>query len=217
METYLDISIVEREEIEEKDYFGSDYQDWGYFQLNNIPVCKVESIQVTYLRDQFGQPETALNIPPNWIRLREHDGVIRLVPNNAFPAQLAIDAGGSFFPELFRRHSNVPQLWTIKYKAGFCDGMVPALINLAIGQLAAIFALNNSADLILGQGIASQSLSLDGLAQSITSTSSAENTNNSAKVKEYYKVLFGDTINSPNRGIMRILHDYWQGSTINII
>jgi hypothetical protein len=217
MEHYLDIYIQETTVVEEKDYFGSDYVEWGFYQLNNIPVIAVDSLLVTYLRDGSGAPETALTIPPNWFRLRPHDGLLRLVPNNSFPAQLAIDSGGSFFPELFRRYSTVPQLWTITYRAGFPDGCVPALINLAIGHLAAIFALNNSADLILGQGIASQSLSLDGLSQSIGSTSSAENTNNSAKVKEYYKVLFGETINSPNRGIMRILKDYWSSESINII
>jgi len=217
METYLDINIVERTEVEEKDHNGNEYLEWGYFQLNNIPVRKVEEIKVVYLRDAAGIPQNVLTIPESWIRLKEHSGIVRLVPNNAFPANLQISAGGSFFPELFQRYSNIPQLWSITYKAGFEDGKVPVLINAAIGLLAAIFALNNSADLILGAGIASQSISIDGLSQSINSTSSAENHNNSAKVKEYYTLLYGDSINSPNRGILRTLHDFWQAQSIQII
>jgi hypothetical protein len=213
----LDISIMPRQEVEEKDYFGNDYWDWGYFQLNNVPVSDVSSIVVTFLRNEDGTPENILDIPTNWIRLREHDGIIRLVPNNKFPAQLQVDAAGTFFPEIFRRHSNVPQLWTITYTAGFKDGKIPIILNTAIGLLAAILAFNNAADLLLGAGIAATSLSIDGLQQSITSTASAENHTYSAKVKEYGKLLWGESINSPNRGIIRSLRDFYQGNRLNII
>lgn len=217
LEHDLDIAIVEREITEEKDYYGNDYWDWGFLQLNNIPVIEVKELKVTYLRDENGVPENILSIPTNWIRLREHDGTIRLVPNNKFPASLQVDASGTFFPEIFRRHSNVPQLWTVVYTAGFKSGKIPKLINTAIGLLAGILVFNNAADLILGTGIASQSISIDGLSQAITTTASAENHTYSAKVKEYYKLLFGESINSPNRGIIRILRDYYQGERMTII
>lgn len=219
LEHDLDIPISPRKIREEKDYFANDYWEWGYFQLNNYPVISVESIRVEYLAEKnpdTGEivPVNVLDIPPEWYRLRQHDGLIRLIPNNRFPANLQIDAGGSFFPELFRRHSMVPQLWGIEYTAGFEGGKIPVLINTAIGLIAGIMALNIAGDLILGAGIAGSSLSLDGLSQSIQTTSSAENHGYSAKVKEYQSILFGDP---RNPGILKSLRQFYQGERLNII
>lgn len=218
LEHDLDISITPKCTREEKDYFANDYWEWGYFQLNNVPIIKINSIKVEYLSERnpdTGEilPVNVLDVPPEWWRIREHDGLIRLIPNNRFPANLQIGAGGSFFPELFRRHSMVPQLWGIEYEHGFKNGKVPSVINMAIGLLAAIMALNIAGDLILGAGIAGSSLSLDGLSQSVQTTSSAENHGYSAKVKEYQGQLF-----DPKKGgIIEKLRKYYQGETLNII
>lgn len=218
LEHDLDMSIVPAEVCEEKDYFANDYYEWGFMQLNNLPVIDITSIQVTYLRDINGEPETVLDIPTNWVRVRHHDGLVRLVPNNRFPANLAVGGNGSWFPELFNRHANVPQLWTVKYTHGFGDGKVPVIINMAIGLLASIMAMNIAGDLKLGSGIASQSLSIDGLSQSVNTTASAENHTYSAKVEAAYHQLFGDKGENPrNRGIMGILRDYYQAQRMNII
>lgn len=223
----LDISMVPRRVVEEKDYSENDYYEWGYFHLNNIPVLKVEKIQVVYLVDPGTentsieesddvQPEVVLDIPKNWIRFFKHSGEIRLIPNNRFPANLQIDSTGAFFPELFRRHGMVPQLWRIHYNYGFATGKVPAAVNMAIGLTAAIMAFNTAGDLKLGSGIASTSLTLDGLTQSINSTASAENHTYSAKVKEYGKILFGEP-GGRNNGLIKMLRDYYKGESFNII
>ena len=218
LEHDLDIAITPREVCEEKDYFANDYYEWGFMQLNNIPVIEIVSMQVTYLRDAAGVPESVLDIPPNWVRFREHDGLVRLVPNNKFPANLSVGANGSWFPELFNRNSHVPQMWTVKYKHGFKDGAIPVMINMAIGLLASIMAMNIAGDLKLGSGIASQSLSIDGLSQSVNTTASAENHTYSAKVEAAYHQLFGDKgENARNRGVMGILRDYYQAQRMNII
>jgi len=218
LEHDLDLFIVPTPICEEKDYFASDYYGWGYFQLNNIPVIKIDTIQVVYLEDENNEVdpnEVALDIPRSWIRLREHDGILRLIPNNRFPARLQVDNGGSFFPELFRRNSQVPNLWRINYSAGFQDGKIPMVINAAIGLMAAVYALNIAGDLVLGAGIASSSLSIDALSQSINTTSSAENHAFSAKVLQYGNQLFGPNERTP--GLLQKLRTYYKGSTFNII
>ena len=221
IEHELDISIVPQRCIyEHKDYFANDYWEWGFFQLNNIPVISIEKLQVVYLQNPPGMSNDSnvvLDIPEEWVRLRNHDGMIRLIPNNKFPASLQIGAAGSFFPELFRRHSNVPHLWRFEYTSGFAPGKIPLVVNQAIGLLASVYALNIAGDLVIGAGIAAQSLSLDGLSQTIQTTASATNHAYSAKVLEYRKKLYGEGINSPDRGLMRVLKDYYQGSRINII
>jgi len=148
--------------------------------------------------------------------LNKETGVLRLVPNNKFPSNLQVGAGGAFFPELFRRQGHVPDLWLVEYTYGFEPGKIPVLINTAIGLLASIFALSVAGNLVLGAGIAGSSISLDGLSQSIQTTQSAENSAYSATRKEYADQLFGQRDGDPN-SIIRILRNYYKGQYINII
>lgn len=219
----LDLFVMPRQIEEHKDYFANDYWDWGFMQLNRIPVIDlkpidgvtVSGLRIVYLRDE-NDLETVLDIPKNWIRLDKATGIIRMVPNNKFPARLQVDASGAFFPELFRRYSTVPNLWVVTYMAGFAEGCIPVALNSAIGLLASIYYMNMIADLNLGAGIAATSLSLDGLSQSITSTASAENTTLSARIKEYNRLLFGDKVLG-TKGIIPILRDYYKGQNLSII
>lgn len=216
LEHYLDIAIMPRCETEEKDYNANEYYDWGYFQLNKYPVLSITTMQVVYTKDNNGANEVVLDIPQSWIRLVKESGIIRLIPNNKFPGTLQTDSAGAFFPELFRRHSKVPNLWVINYKHGFEDGKIPVLINTAIGLTASLFALSIAGNLVLQAGIASQSISLDGLSQSIATTQSAEFSGYSATRGEYNKQLYGQREGDPS-AILTILKDYYKGSAINII
>jgi hypothetical protein len=222
LEHDLDIAIQPRKKVEFKDYFGNDYQDWGFLSLNNVPVIELESLRVVYLKtDDNANPgeekfETVLDIPKQWIRLDPDAGSIRLLPNNKFPGRLAVGAGGSFYPELFNRHMMVPHLWEATYTHGFKPGCVPSLINAAVGLLASIFVMNILGDLIIGAGIAGTSLTLDGLSQSIQTTASAENHGFSAKVKDYARQLYGDrTIGST--GIIEAIRNFYKGQNMTII
>lgn len=215
----LDLAIMPRsytaDNPEEKDYYANEYVDWSYFQLNNYPVISVEKISVSYLRDSNGAPESILDIPKEWIRLDKASGIVRLVPSNRFPANLQVGAGGSFFPELFNRHSMAPQVWTFQYTYGFEPGRIPSMINDAIGLMASIQALDIGGDLVLGAGIASSSISMDGLSQSINTTSSAENHAYSAKRDAYRERLFGK--NASDSGLIGAIKAAFKGTQINII
>lgn len=220
LEHDLDLYIVPTEMCEEKDYFANDYFEWGFLNLNNTQILKQEGIEmsVVYLQDDINgatTEEVVLEIPQSWIRIREHDGLLRLIPNNRFPARLAVDNAGAFFPELFRRNGHVPALWRIKYTVGFEDGKVPMLVNQAIGLMAATHALNIAGDLVLGAGIASSTLSIDSLSQGINTTSSAENHAYSAKILQYGNILLGPNEKTP--GIIQKLRNYYKGYTFNIV
>ena len=211
VEKDLDLSIVPKTVVEEKDYFINDYEEWGFMLLNEIPVRKVISLVAKY-------PDSAiLEYPEQWFKLRKDDGILRLLPGLGTYSGFMVSGQGQFLPELFRNKKNVPNLWEVTYESGFDDGCIPMSINAAIGLIAAIFALNIAGDLVIGAGIASTSLSIDGLSQSINTTSSAENHAYSAKLKEFQKQLFGDGINSPNRGLIRMLRDFYQAQRFNII
>lgn len=211
LEKDLDISIVPHTVVEEKDYHVNDYEDWGYLQLNEVPVRSVTKLVAKY-------PDAAiLEFPEAWFKLRGDDGQLRLLPGLGTYSGFQVNGQGQFLPELFRNKRNVPNLFEVTYEAGFKDGCVPMAINAAIGLMASIFALNILGDIVLGAGIAGSSLGIDGLNQSIQTTASAENHAMSAKLKEYQKQLFGDGINSPNRGLIRMLRDYYQGQRFDII
>lgn len=66
---------------------------------------------------------------------------------------------------------------------------VPADILQAIGLTAALLPLDVAGDLIAGAGIASTSVSVDGLSQSINTTSSATNSGYGARVLQFTKEL----------------------------
>lgn len=215
LEHTLDIYITPEQVVEDKDYRINDYADWGYLYLNNFPVASIDKIEMVYFRDADGNPETLQEIPTNWMRLQNHDGIVRLVPNARFPANLQIDQSGNYFPEVLRAQM-VPHLWRITYTAGFEDGKIPDIVNHAIGLLAAVQALIVGGNLVLGAGIASQSISLDGLSQSIQTTASAENSTYSATIKEYQNLLFGK--NAQDRsGLIATLKDYYKGEGVGII
>lgn len=216
LEHDLDISITPTQKEEQKDYQAYDYFQWGYFYLNEVPVISIESIKISYLRNNSGVDLEDLDIPSEWWRLDPDTGLVRLVPNNKFPARLQVGSGGGFFPELFRRHGHVPALWVFQYTHGFKDGKVPTLMNSVIGLLASIQALSIAGNLVLEAGIAGTSISLDGLSESIQTTQSAENSAYSATRKEYADQVFGRRAGDPN-ALIGILRNYYKGQTMSII
>lgn len=217
LEHYLDISIAPvRNYKEYKDYNQNEYYDWGYMQLNNFPLECINSIKLVYFRDDNGEVDNTqtIEIPKNWIRVDAMDGIVRLVPNGKFPANLQIGNGG-FYPELFSVQK-VPHAWEVDYNYGFCSGQVPVLMNQAISMIASIIMLITAGHLILGAGIAGTSISLDGLSQSIQTTQSAENSGFSSTIKDISEKLYGKTKDDPF-AILRILKEYYKGTTMTIL
>lgn len=216
MEHYLDLSIAPVIDfVEYKDYHLNDYSEFGYMQLDNFPVHAVSSMKLVYFRDQDGEPITVQTIPNAWLRLNNHDGIIRLIPNTRFPGNLQLGANGGYFPELLNG-AMIPQAWQVTYDYGFCSGQIPVLLNQAIGIIASILVLITAGHLILGAGIASSSISIDGLSQSIGTTQSAENSGFSSTIKDYSDKLFGKTKDDPF-AIMKMLHTYYKGVSFDIL
>lgn len=79
---------------------------------------------------------------------------------------------------------NIPNYWTVQYLTGFSK--IPYELMNVIGKMASIGIFNVLGDIVLGQAaVASYSLSIDGLSQSIGTTNSAENSAYSARIKMY--------------------------------
>lgn len=88
-----------------------------------------------------------------------------------------------------QRFDNIPDYWNMQYITGFDLERLPMDLINVLGMLACFGPLGIAGDLILGAGIASLSLGIDGLSQSISSTSSATNSGYGARILLYQKQI----------------------------
>lgn len=145
------------------------YASYGYFNVRQRPVSKVVSVAVTPPNG-----EDVYVMPLEWVELAYLPrGQINIIPMTA--AQVGGDStgispasqnGGSFYLTVVQNRSWVPAYWQIEYVAGYCDGMVPRIVNDYIGTIAAMDMLSMLATTYAK--VQSSSLGIDGLSQSVS-------------------------------------------------
>lgn len=181
IQNLLDITISETEFTERHDYIRNDYQNWGFIQLDHNPVKEVKRLTLMY------GDKRSVEIPLDWIQLDKLTGQITLFPSAGSANSLIIGQTGMLFG-FQSQWDYAPSLWEVEYVAGFDenDKSLPlGLLTEAIYKRASEGILNVWGDLIIGAGIASQSVSIDGVSQSIGTTQSAMYGGASARVQEY--------------------------------
>lgn len=197
LERELDIKIRPTRIVERYDYYRNDYQAWTFIRLRQAPVISVASVKVKWPSDA-----TVIEFPSNWIQLRADVGQVNIVPTAGTLSQVMLTAGGSFLPLIAAGRDFVPNILEVDYTAGFAEGEVPMDLRETIGKIASFGPLNIAGDLIAGAGIASQSVGIDGLSQSISTTSSATNAGYGARLIQYEKEL---------KQILPVLRRYYKG------
>jgi hypothetical protein len=184
LETELMIKIAPTSITESHDYYLSEYVNFCYVQLYQYPVISVTSLKASYAGQDI------MTFPSSWIRIYKESGQLQLVPTTGNLSQVLLSQGsGVLLPLITNKLSGMPHLFTVNYTAGFPSGQVPADICDLIAMKAVIGVMNILGDILLGAGIASQSLSIDGLSESINTTQSAENSAYSARVRQYEKQI----------------------------
>lgn len=189
-ENYLQLKLNKQVFLESRDWFMDDWWQWG-FVPTSYPVREAISLQ------GFLNTTLQVDYPQDWLRTklqRNEEGSyhrkVSLVPISGSPNTLA---GNIIYtgiaPNLsYFGNQSIPDYWEVKYVTGF--EKVPEDILNGIGKLASINIFHILGDLILGSaGIASQSIGIDGLSQSISSTSSATNAGYGARIIGYQKDL----------------------------
>lgn len=185
LEHELDIKVLPTTfERELSDYYRNDYQNFTIIQLENYPVISVEEFAVEYPSGQ-----NVIVFPDEWLRLDRNHGLLRVVPTAGTLSEILIGQGGSFLPAIYNGMSYLPDLFAVSYTAGFEDGELPFNLLDLIGKVASFGPFNIFGDLIAGAGIATVSLSIDGLSQSIGTTSSATNSGYGARLIQYQKEI----------------------------
>lgn len=198
MEHRLDIKISRTQYTEERhDYFKDDYKEWMFMKLYERPVISVESVKMVLP----GEVEVH-DFDKDWIHIQRESGQLQLVPGIGSMGNIMVRATGFWIP-MYRRMSDfVPDVFRVAYTAGFGvkrgDGVspsspdfdrVPDDIKELIGKFASYGPLNIAGDLLGGAGIASQSISVDGLAQAFSTTSSATNSGFGARLLIYRREI----------------------------
>ncbi len=188
VEEFLGIKLFRQLRNESQDYYRDDY-------LHGFPIIKVmyPVTRPLTLLGLIGQVEQ-VTYPEAWLFSAKNNRGIYERKINIVPVSSAagtIQSGGELFftgvlTEIgLRSRMHVPNYWNIQYETGFDEYPYDLLMNIA--KLAAISVLNIYGDIVLGAGIASQSLGIDGLSQSIQTTQSAENSAFSARIRMYAK------------------------------
>lgn len=183
-EHQIDIAILPTQFSEQHDYYRSDYNAFNLIQLDNSPVISIESFTA-----QYPSGQNIVEYPTEWLRLNKESGQVQIVPTAGTLSEVMIGEGGSFLPAVYNGMPYLPQLWSVQYTAGFEAGKVPRNIIDVIGMFASLGPFNIFGDLIAGAGIATLSLSMDGLSQSIGTTSSATNAGYGARIIQYLKQI----------------------------
>jgi hypothetical protein len=176
MEQTLNIVIQEREEEEYHDYIQSDYMNWNFIKLWKKPILEIESVEMIYGQNRMFQ------IPNDWLKVDKLAGTMQIFPISGSAGGMIINAGGgAWTPLIHGRMGYAPQMWRIKYKAGMNDSTekqvtrvntIHPLLKDLIYRKTAMGILGVWGDLIIGAGIANQSVGIDGLSQSIGTTQS---------------------------------------------
>ncbi len=183
-EHQLDIPILPTSFLERHDYYRSDFQSFNFIQLDNYPVICIDEFRV-----QYPSGQNVIIFPNEWLRLNNVEGQVQIVPTAGTLSEILVGAGGSFLPAIYNGLAYLPGLFELTYEAGFEAGKVPRNLIDIIGKFAALGPFNIFGDLIAGAGIATVSLSMDGLSQNIGTTSSATNSGYGSRIIQYAKEI----------------------------
>ncbi len=192
---------------EQHDYFREDYDKYIWVELDRFPVIQVTEVKLVLPGEAVVQI-----FEREWLHISRETGQLQLVPGTGTAGTILLGASGAWIPLIYGNNRYIPDVFRITYKAGFGKpdpgafdralgktgpvsvphpelDSTPEVIKDIVGMYAAIQVLHIAGDLIVGAGIASKSIGIDGLSQSISTTSSATNAGFGARILGYQKQL----------------------------
>ena len=181
VENFLNLKLQKQCISEAQDFVLADYLEWSMVNLTYPAKVALKLTGYIGTTKQIEYPE-------GWFSTRQtangvYDRMLNLVPNTGTIKTNSVVYLG-ITPHLgFYNQDYIPNYWQVKYITGFEE--VPLDIVDFVGKYAAINLFHILGDLILGAGIANISLGLDGLSQSIATTSSATNAGYGARITGY--------------------------------
>ena len=201
LEHQLDISILPKFIDDERlDYYQEDYPKFIWLKLDHKPVIGVDAVSMV-----LPGSNVARVYPQEWLSVHKLSGQVQIVPGDI--GSIAAMRGGDWYP-LHTSHRLIPDVFRVKYSAGFNEGEVPWDIKDLVGKIASFGPLNIAGDLLGGAGIASQNISLDGLSMGFNTTSSATNAGYGARLVQYNKEI---------KAMIPTLRRYYNGAGMVVV
>lgn len=196
-EQVLDLPLRPRTIVDEAhDFYRQDYKQYIYIKTEHSPV-----IDVSELRLVLPSNTQVISFPQDWLKVTHVSGTVQVLPGNGAIGMVAVGSAGMWLPLVSGYTDFIPQIFRISYTAGFV-GRIPQNIVDIVGKLAAFGPLGVAGDLVLGAGIASESIGLDGVNTAVTTTQSATNAGYGARINQYRRELAEEI---PN------VRMYWKG------
>lgn len=166
LEHLLDIKIPKQAIREQHDYNADEFACWGFVKCNYL----INSIND--LKGKFNSNEQ-VTFPDEWISIKNtQDSAARNLHIVPYASGTMTYSGNSALFFYFKNSDYIPNYWHICYITGF--DRVPKDLMEMVGKLASISVCTVLSDVAFGAGIASMSVSLDGLSQSIGTSQSAQ-------------------------------------------
>ncbi len=192
LEDYLSLKFNRQIVEENQDFNVNEFKQWGYIKTVfpiNTPISlegKINEIrQVMY--------------PAEWLSVKRGTDKtkfrnLHLIPNTEGGAAMTQNAFtfSGITPHMgFFGTSNIPNYWYIKYISGWNADEMPNDIIDTVAKLAAVQMLSITGDLIYGAGIGNQSISLDGISQTYSTTKGGGKGAFSGRIGQYAEEIAG--------------------------
>lgn len=202
-ENFLQLKFTKQVIQEQKDFDADAWAAWGYIKTSYPVVCPVSLFGFLGTVQQVNYPDTWLS--SKHTNDGKYERMLHLVPNtNSTQSELVTYTG--ILPNInYFSSQQIPNYWQVTYVTGF--DVLPYDLANAIGKLATINILTAAQDgLLFAPGIASTSISLDGLSQNLSSFANASSGVFGPRIKQYATDLWGD---GKVLGEMKRLYDQW--------
>lgn len=207
IEKLLKARIRKKEHIiEYHDYDRDLYDQYSFVSLREYPVYKVNSFGFYY-----GENGNLIwDVPLDMIQIKgasSNFGTIEVLPFTTTASEAGVVPIPIFWRSFFN-DINMPSIIKVDYNVGMegDDADIEDDLVRAIGLFGSISPFNILGDIIVGAGIATQSLSFDGISYSVNTTASAENSAMSARIRAYERELFGER---GQPGLLKNLQKIW--------
>lgn len=189
LQRHLDILLSVSVIVGEKhDYYLKDYKKWSWVSVNKKPIRLISEV-----RFEYPIAESNFVFPSDWITFNPDKDTassrFQIIPKSGALSEILITKGGNLLPMLQGVNSYVPDALVVDYEAGLDKDEIPSDLKHLMGMQAAIGPLNIAGDLLVGAGIASKTIGIPGLNQSINTTSSATNSGYGSRILEYQKEI----------------------------
>lgn len=209
IENLFSIKLIRQVVEESRDFVREEFQSWGHIKTM-YPINYIDNLK-GYINDV-----TQIDYPKEWLSLKKttETAVFRnvyLIPNTGSTSGATMSSNSMIYNGI-SPHMNwygkkfIPNYWRTKYVTGWDE--TPKDLSDLICKYAAINVLNILGDIIYGVGIASISISLDGVSQNTPLTRSHQGGLFAGRIKQYTEEI--------NRDFQDLKYEY-RGITFEVL